>query len=520
MFASSVQAGSTTGLVNNGYALGLKSGTTCKAVTVEEVTSSCITAAHLGGSGTSRGWNTSLVIPGQVRVDICLPVYESTSIWDRAGSPSWQPQTVSEDIYIGVQELNDSNTQLSDWDCSGCLGTNTSPAGLYIYCQANTTLAYFQLGNMSTDGVPSPFLNDTPSTFSIPKRSVSSIYDSDDIEPQAPLMTASQAMFGNDSWLAMVGSLLNLTDSIASADLPALTPLTRLLCQMQPLANAAFYFSAKYYEPCYIMAYDLEREKSPAQFLGSYVRAFFSIFQSLAKARAVLNTGTFFANDAILAAATSRATVYDAEYNKLYRYDGLATRPVVPVVSTTALAAVSALVALQCLGVLLLLACAYSARVWTRTLDAFAVARVGAQLARLDADGPGALGVGAVSEARARKLWARDGLIDTRLAAAAGAAAGAGEEDGVFELGLLPPPYSPRDHEPGSSDAAATVGPGDAVRRSSAGSSSASAYEPGPDRHGASESRDGEVVEGARADRVETSSSRPGELGVESGRHS
>lgn len=495
MFASTMQAGSTTGVVNNGYALGLKSGTTCKSATVQEVSASCISAAGLGSSSETSGWNTSLVIPGQVRVDICLPVHEPTTIWDRADAFPWQPQLASEDIYIGIQELNHSQYGYS-WGCSGCLGTSTSPAGLYVHCQANTTLAYFQLGNMSTRGVPSPFLDETPSSFVIPNGSATVQNHPSGAEPPAPLMAAAQAMFGVDSWLAMVGRFLDLVDSVAPANQTAYVPFVQLLCQTRPLSNAEDYFTGTFYDPCDDSQYGYGGDEPPAEFFGAHVRAFFSIFQQAEKGRAVLNTGTFFANSYLLSAsrdgAYTGAPTSDSLANAIHRYDGLETLPVVPVVSAAALAAVSALAGLQGAGVLLLLGYAYSARVWTRTLDAFAMVRVGAQLTRLGADGPGALGVGAVGAASKRKLWARDGLIDTTVVAPGPGphAPAARAEDGV-ELGLLPPPYSPRGLEP---------------EQGAAGPS------------GVSE----EATEAAREDvgRVETSSSRAAGLAEETRRGS
>lgn len=532
MFASALPAGSTTGVVNNGFALGLKSGTTCEAVTVEEVSVNCIDAAGLGTSSTARGWNTSLVIPGQVRVDICLPVYESPSIWDRADSfLPWQPQTASEDIYIGIQELNSSQFNGNFWGCSSCLGTNIDPAGLYLHCQANTTLAYFQLGNLSTNGVPSPFLNETPSSFDIPSGDGSSPSYSTDTKPQAPLMAAAQAMFGTDSWLATVGSFLDLTGPDDNANLTAYAPFAHLLCQMRPLVNAGGYFTETIDDFCNLNFDRLGRYETPAELFASHVRAFFYIFEFPEKARAVINTG-FFANSYILNAARDEANShYSATRNlsnAIYRYDGLQTRPVVPVVSTAALVVVSILVALQAAGVLLLLAYLYSARVWTRTLDAFAMVRIGAQLARLDMDAPGALGVGGVSRTRRRKLWERDGLIDTSLAAPRSRLVPPRRaEDGV-ELGLLPPPYSPRSDGSGSEGGGRggeeSAGPEDADADATMPSSLGSypAYEPGREQHEGLFDRSGEVAEEARegASRTETSSATAAGLGEESRRDS
>lgn len=456
MFASTLLAGTTTGVIDNGYALGLKSGTTCEAVTLADISSYCMVSAGIG-SGSSgsavSGWNTSLVVPGEVRVDICLPVYESTSIWDRAGSKPWQPQSLTEDIYIGVQEIGSG--EAVEWGCLGCLGTDTSPAGLYIHCRLDTTLAYFEAGHAATHGIPSPFLDETPSSFNVPNGTVMNQHSSANPAPEPPLMTTAQAMFGNNSWLATVGSFLDLVDATGGGNYSEYSPFVQLVCQMRPLVNSADYFQGTTYDFCDLGQYDLAGFDSPAAFFGAHVRSFFSIFELAEKARAVFNTGAFFANDYILTAALDQAYGYAYERDNLttsiYGWDGVQTLPVVPVVSTAGKAVISLIIALQAISVLLIVAYSYKARVWTKTLDALAMARIGAQLSRTDPDEGGPLGVEPISRAKRDKLLRRDGMIDTCSSGPTAHAARRREEDN--ELGLMPPPYTPRTREAGQGEA-------------------------------------------------------------------
>lgn len=132
MLASTLEAGSTTGLAGNGFALGLKSGTACRAATSDQVKDRCDFIVD-----DSAGWKRNLTITGEFHLDICLPMSNSTSNWTAsAASFPWTPYTVAEDLYIGLQELVDS----SWWICEqgDCLGTSE---GLYVQCNVETLVS-------------------------------------------------------------------------------------------------------------------------------------------------------------------------------------------------------------------------------------------------------------------------------------------------------------------------------------------------------------------------------------------
>lgn len=446
MFASTLKAGTSTGFAANGYALGLKSGAICEQVSADEVSTQCSLAA--GEPGGDTGWNTSLFISEQLRVDVCLPISASTNTWKVDDTFPWQPHDFHEDMYISLQEQTQPDGFVfSSWGCggsiSGCLGAAT---GLFVHCQSNTTLAYFQLGNTSSKGAPSPFLNKTSSTFVVPNGNTS--LEEYNQSPQGPLMSTAQAMFGNDSWFAQISSLPE--DGLGTQNQTWYTVL-QLLCHTLPLSNAGDYFEGETTDFCTFADFAYISNYSPSELLAAIVRHFFSFFDQPWTARAALNTGAFFANDYLLSAALANAEGRNTT-NIVYRYDGIETRPVIPVVSVPALIVVSLLIGLQVIAILLLLAYIYSTRVWTKTLDAFAMIRIGAQLARLDAAaGPSRLGVRSMSGRKLANLWQRDGLIDTKIVIAA-AEAQSRAQDGV-ELGMLPPPYTARGREAESGEA-------------------------------------------------------------------
>lgn len=135
MFASAMEAGTTTGVAKNGYALGLKSGTTCRAATSFQVKDWCDYIVD-----DSTGWKRNLTLPGELQLDICLPIAESNSgsNWTAsAASFPWTPYTMTEVLYIGIQELNDS----SWWICEqgDCLSTSE---GLYVQCSVETLVSH------------------------------------------------------------------------------------------------------------------------------------------------------------------------------------------------------------------------------------------------------------------------------------------------------------------------------------------------------------------------------------------
>lgn len=93
----------------------------------------------------------------------------------------------------------------------------------------------------------------------------------------------------------------------------------------------------------------------------------------------VLDTGMYLAAQAVLDAA---AVPYGESPNQIWRAEGLAVRT--PVVSLPALIVVSVLMALQVVGLLLLLWYIYKVPTWTETLDAMALAMFVGQWSQRD----------------------------------------------------------------------------------------------------------------------------------------
>ncbi|KAL2279861.1 hypothetical protein FJTKL_13211 [Diaporthe vaccinii] len=410
MHASTLRADSSIGSYYKNdfgaYTLGLKSGAKCETISPQEVEEQCLRSADTGSLPTAaRGWSTNLAIEGEVRVDICFPQLEG-SPWEAADAFPWKPINFTEHLYIGLTD-NQSTWGCPSWseDC-GYAGTDD---GLYLHCQADSMMSFFELGSARTKGVPTRFLDGMPSGFDIPRgkdlrsRSGISARDSPTSDYMGPLKTATMAMFGNDSWLDTLN--LALADS-ESANTTANGALA-MLCQMRPLGNI-----------------------------------------------------DVFGTDTI---------------------EESGERMVVPVLNVAVITTVSILVALQVVCIVTLLAYIYSSRVWTLTLDAMAMARVGAQLSALDVflvpRETGTLGTARLDPRAAKQLDQIDGLV--------GSTALTGHHHDI-EMATMPPPYAPRGEEPSTRDERSVPQPGAAApagRDTAAQDQPVPAYSPPADEH-------------------------------------
>lgn len=270
-------------------------------------------------------------------------------------------------------------------------------------------------------------------------------------------MSTAQALFGDDTWFALANTILQQEAAPTNATMLAYWDL---ICHYMPLRNAIYFASSRFSAFCPppgTAPPNLYHIDTFADGLAYIVRDFLYIFADPYKAEAALNTGAFFANNYTLAQALVAAGVGDANKSTVYSWDGLQTDPVVPVLSHRATIAISVLVALQAVVVLLLLLYIYTRRVWTRSLDALAIATLGAQLAELhirdgggSASGP--LGVLVVPEARRQRLWKMDGAINPKIVHRNTGPSAA--ED--IEMTALPPPYAPRGHRPASGEVRST----------------------------------------------------------------
>lgn len=109
--------------------------------------------------------------------------------------------------------------------------------------------------------------------------------------------------------------------------------------------------------------------------LSEFVGGFMRMFESPHAAQQLLEIASFFANEALLSVS---AEVSSLDTRRIYSAPGYVLLK--PQHSIPGLVVISLVVALQVLGLLLLLRFIYSAPAWTGSLDSLALARIGAQL--------------------------------------------------------------------------------------------------------------------------------------------
>lgn len=475
MHASTLRAGSSIGSYYKNkfgaYTLGLKSGTRCEAISAQEVEEQCLRSTDTGSlPSAARGWNTSVAIEGELRVDICYPQLEG-SPWEAADASPWKPINFTEHLYIGLTD-SESTWGCPSWseDC-GYAGTDD---GLYLHCQADSMMSFFEIGSSRTKGVPSRFLDEMPSGFDIPRgRDLSSRSDPTG-GYMGPLKTATMAMFGNDSFLHTLNNVMADSEPVNTTSNSVLT----MLCGMRPLGNIDI-FSRDTTGSCTGPRYGLKGVDwyTPSERFSWLVRDFFRSFYTHKLARATLNTATFYANSALLTQMNEGSASRTQDYKRASAESD--ERMVVPVLSLAAIVTISILIALQVVCVVILVAYIYSSRVWTLTLDALAMARVGAQLSALDVflvpRETGTLGTARLNPRAAKQLDQIDGLV--------GSTALTGHHD--IEMATMPPPYAPRGEEPSDRDERRMPQPGAAAaaRDTAATDHPVPAYSPPADEH-------------------------------------
>lgn len=271
-------------------------------------------------------------------------------------------------------------------------------------------------------------------------------------------MATAQAMFGNETWLNWAARVLELEE--APTNQTMLSYLS-VVCQYVPLRSASYFSEYALTGICYALATDpfLDRQgsnygdKPVTEALAVVMRDFFSLFQFPYAGQAALNTGAFFANDYLLSHALDAAGFGSNNSNNIYSYDPFELEAAILVASLGAIIAISVLVGLQVLAVIGLLLYIYSRPVWTKALDALAIASIGAQLLELDAlperqspdQRPGTLGIALAPKHQLLRVWKMDGRIDPQIIHR-----NVGLRGDDIELLVRPPPYTPRGQQPAS----------------------------------------------------------------------
>ncbi|KAJ7152393.1 hypothetical protein C8R46DRAFT_1007027 [Mycena filopes] len=371
-FVSALPNGTTTGVLRQ-HAIRMNSSASCEAIPHSSFPASCGGARPVEAAFSNEFIDVRACVPGEV----------GPSPW----TLSRNRQDITEEVYIDVAMSKDLLT--------------FSAHNFTTHCTAGSTRGFFELGNYFNGFAYGPLIAEWPAPDVLEREfndylrmyegtrptvedppsedillsQVSSVVDpfgTSRFNASGPLLTVASALFGNSSFLNILDPHANLTSAQTLA----------LLCKhgnipfALPLYTAA---SPDFMDFCFssTIAYDsassADTDSAIAQILATW---FFNRFNSTLSAAYTLDMGMFYANRALLTKAVTIAQVFSER--PIYTSPGLEL--VKPRKTLAGTIIVSVLIAMQLVGLALLVRYIYTVPTWTTALDAVAVARIGREV--------------------------------------------------------------------------------------------------------------------------------------------
>ncbi|KAF8185543.1 hypothetical protein K438DRAFT_1973841 [Mycena galopus ATCC 62051] len=414
-FASALQNGTTTGVLRQ-HAIRMNSSASCESIPQASFPATC------GGARLVQAAFSNEFID----VRVCAPGEIGTSPW----TLSRDRQDISEELYIDLGLSSQVNL--------------FSSGNFTTKCTANSTRGYFELSNyfngfaygplieewpapdvlardfndyLSTLDGSRPTVEDPPPTqFEIQLVPIADPFDTINFNASAPLITAASALFGNNSFLNIADPHNNLTAP----------QLLTLMCQHGSIPFAlplAIQWSPDFGDFCFgsNIAFDTQTiedaDNALAGLMGTY---FFNRFNYTHHAEYILDMSMFFANRAVLnkAVILTQPSLFE---RPIYTSPGLEL--VKPAKTLAGTIIVSVLIAMQLVGLGLLMWYIYSLPTWTRSFDALAVAQIAREIPEGEIPP-----LGPVSKETLQKMREVDALVGVKNEA--GASTGNSEESG------------------------------------------------------------------------------------------
>jgi hypothetical protein len=197
-----------------------------------------------------------------------------------------------------------------------------------------------------------------------------------------PLMISTLSMFGNSSFFHTAGAT---TGDVAPTGLNSTASFNALsaICQSVSLPFTALIDGSQFTNAGDVCSELIGGRVAPddnfnPDLLNSLVYTWVSNLNDSSISQEVLGAATFFANEAVL--STTADVNFAFGSRSIYTSEGM--RVTRPYRSVAGLIVVGVFVLMQLVGIAVLLVYIHSTPTWTETLDAFALARIGAQLER------------------------------------------------------------------------------------------------------------------------------------------
>ncbi|KAJ6450164.1 hypothetical protein C8R45DRAFT_1224178 [Mycena sanguinolenta] len=451
-FVSALQNGTMTGVLRQ-HAIRMNSSTSCESIPRASFPTTC------GGARPVQAAFSNEFI----EMRVCAPGEVGTTPW----TLSRNRQDISEELYIDI-------------------GISSQEDELFMRnfttkCTANSTRGYFELGNyfngfaygplieewpapdvlkrdfndyLTTLDGTQPSVEDPPSSsYEIQLESVVDPFGTEHFNVSGPLITAASVLFGNNSFLNIADPRNNFTAA----------QILNQMCQHGSIPFAlplAIAWSPDFGGYCF--GSDIKFETQTTEDADSALAAmiglwFFSRFNATENAEYVLDMSMFFANRAVLNKAVLLA---QPSFNERPIY----TSPGIPLIKPTKTLAgtiiVSVFIAMQLVGLGLLVSYIYSVPTWTTSLDALAVA----QIARGVSEGE-IPPLGPASGDDRRRMRDVDALIGVKDGARASISTGRLEELGHTRSGSGTDVALMMDKEAAASSIELTIGGPGFIRR-------------------------------------------------------
>ncbi|KAJ5190287.1 uncharacterized protein N7498_009272 [Penicillium cinerascens] len=314
-------------------------------------------------------------------IQVCMPGNVSKSPWKNQNNR----QDISEELYLSMNFSKSSES-------SGLAPASVNPGMYSRKLTLQSTMGYFELPNYANGGLPGPLIEGDPSNNNaepnLRKRNtdndtawniLNSTEKFDISSPKGPLLSIALALFGEGSFVDVQHTTLSAyaSSNVSYPGCIALIPFISLLHETD-VSKAPDLL-----DPCLVgevvqggtSAYDLTTKTiSMHSIVAAYFFLFSGDYPSAPPANVVENA---FAASAFLA---NGAMMADVVYPSLYVSYSLGVDMQIPSVSREGIIIVSVLLGLD-LFCLLVMAI-YSAWIprWTKTLDSFAMLRIGASI--------------------------------------------------------------------------------------------------------------------------------------------
>ncbi|KAH8663613.1 hypothetical protein BGZ60DRAFT_411729 [Tricladium varicosporioides] len=381
-FTSTVPAGATTGVLRQ-HAIRMNSVVECSVIDNDQFPAVCPGSnpftASFPSSVVLLGSNASNTISTDIR--ICSPGNQTHNPW----LSHRNSQSITEELFIGVPP------------------TRFYPSDYHtMRCHAETTRGYFELGNVHNGNNPGPILDlwpddndinanfddDNPgevwnmtrwNRYTIPpsfQNPWSTTYSYDRIDTPGPLQTTAIALFGNTSFLSNLfqPSAINTTAS-QIANLLAICRMDTIPYRRMPPDSDVRAQSSQEQDTCQIVNQQRKNNFSKIEnYVPQLASDFMEGFRLNDSAQQALGMGMFFANRAVL---THGASVDRARFVRPLRTSH-GTIVLKPDMAFASMIVISSFIGMQVIGLLLVAIYAYKTPTWTATLDARALAAIGA----------------------------------------------------------------------------------------------------------------------------------------------